>query len=149
MVSPRRINPPHYFLFALLTMLLLSRLPGASLLPGYLPLFGVVPIATGVTLVLWAARLFTRVGTNIIPLTQSSALVIEGPFAYSRNPMYLGLLLALTGLAIVLDSAWPWLVLPVFYAVIRLRFVRHEERLMEATFGDAYRAYCGRVRRFI
>jgi len=37
----------------------------------------------------------------------------------------------------------------VFYAVIRLRFVRHEERLMEATFGDAYRAYCGRVRRFI
>jgi protein-S-isoprenylcysteine O-methyltransferase Ste14 len=148
-MTPRRINPPHYFLVSLVTMLLLSRLPGASMLPGYLPVFGVVPIAAGVALAIWAARLFARVGTNIIPLTPSSALVTDGPFARTRNPMYLGMLLALIGLAVVLDSAWPWLVLPAFYAVIRLRFVRHEERLMEATFGDAYRAYCGRVRRFI
>ena len=148
-MTPRRINPPHYFLISLVAMLVLSRLPGAWLLPGRWNWLGLVPIVAGIALAVRASQLFARAGTNIVPLTQSSALVIDGPFARTRNPMYLGMLLALTGLAIVLDSAWPWLVLPVFYAVIRLRFVRHEERLMEATFGDAYRAYRSRVRRFI
>jgi protein-S-isoprenylcysteine O-methyltransferase Ste14 len=148
-MTPRRINPPHYFLISLVAMLVLSRLPGALLLPGRWNWLGLVPIVAGIALAVRASQLFARAGTNIVPLTQSSALVIDGPFARTRNPMYLGMLLALTGLAIVLDSAWPWLVLPVFYAVIRLRFVRHEERLMEATFGDAYRAYRSRVRRFI
>jgi len=148
-MTPRRINPPHYFLISLVAMLVLSRLPGALLLPGRWNWLGLVPIVAGIALAVRASQLFARAGTNIVPLTQSSALVIDGPFARTRNPMYLGMLLALTGFAIVLDSAWPWLVLPVFYAVIRLRFVRHEERLMEATFGDAYRAYRSRVRRFI
>ena len=148
-MTPRRINPPHYFLISLVAMLVLSRLPGALLLPGRWNWLGLVPIVAGIALAVRASQLFARAGTNIVPLTQSSALVTDGPFARTRNPMYLGMLLALTGLAIVLDSAWPWLVLPVFYAVIRLRFVRHEERLMEATFGDAYRAYRSRVRRFI
>ncbi len=97
----------------------------------------------------FAARQFARVGTNIIPLTPSSALVTDGVFAYTRNPMYLGMFMTLAGVAIVLDRAWPWLVPVVFFFVIRLRFVRHEEHLMETTFGEAYRAYRARVRRFV
>jgi protein-S-isoprenylcysteine O-methyltransferase Ste14 len=151
-VNPRRVNPPHYFLMALVAMVLLTGLPGGPLLPGpwaaVAVVAGVVSIVAGVALAMWAARQFARVGTNIVPLTPSSALVTDGAFAHTRNPMYTGMLLALGGVSLVANHAWPWIVLPVFYAVIRLHFIRHEERLMEATFGDAYRAYRARVGRF-
>jgi protein-S-isoprenylcysteine O-methyltransferase Ste14 len=148
-MQPRRINPPHYFLFALVAMGLLRLLPAPALLATPWPWFGAVPIAVGVAIAVWASQQFARAGTAIVPLTRSSALVTDGVFAYSRNPMYLGMTLGLVGVALLLNRPWPWLVPPIFVAVLYLRFIRHEERLMEATFGDAYRAYCARVRRFL
>ena len=148
-MKARRVNPPHYFLLAIGAMVLLSRLPGTALLAGAWAWIGLVPIAAGLALAMSAARQFARVGTNIVPLTLSSALVTDGAFARTRNPMYVGMFMALVGIAIVLDRGWPWLVFAVFYAVIRVHFIRHEERLMDATFGEAYRAYRSRVRRFV
>jgi protein-S-isoprenylcysteine O-methyltransferase Ste14 len=148
-MTPRRINPPHYFLAALVAMALLRFVPAAPLLGGVWPWFGALPIVAGVALAVWASQQFAHAGTSIVPLTPSSALVTDGAFAFSRNPMYLGMTLVLIGLAWSLDRPWPWLVPPLFVAVLTLRFIRHEEKLMEATFGDAYRAYRARVRRFI
>jgi protein-S-isoprenylcysteine O-methyltransferase Ste14 len=148
-VKPRRINPPHYFLLALPAMWLLSRLQGSAWPPGPWSLLGIVPLLTGVGIAFAAARRFSVVGTNIVPLTRSSALVTDGPFAYTRNPMYLGLVLALVGVALLLARPWPWLVVPVFAILLQLRFIRHEERLMADTFGAAYEAYRGRTRRWI
>ncbi len=148
--APRKINPPHYFLFALLLMVGAAQLPwGRGLLPAPWPWGGLVPIIAGVAISILAARQFGKAGTNIVPLTQSSALVTDGMFAYTRNPMYLGLVLTLAGAAILLNSVWPWLVLAAFLLVIRLHFVRHEEALMEKTFGEQYVAYKGRVRRWV
>jgi protein-S-isoprenylcysteine O-methyltransferase Ste14 len=63
--------------------------------------------------------------------------------------MYLGMVLALVGTALLLNEAWPWLVPCAFVAVLYLRFIRHEEVLMARTFGDAYLEYRQRVRRWI
>ena len=103
-MTPRRINPPHYFLLSLLAMVLLARLPGASWPPGPWRFAGLVPLAAGLVIAFAASRRFARVGTNIVPLTRSSALVTDGPFTFSRNPMYLGMLLALCGVALLTAS---------------------------------------------
>jgi len=123
--TPRNINPPHYFGLALLTMGLLRWFVAAP--PGQ----------------------FAKAGTNIVPLTHSTALVTDGMFARSRNPMYTSMVAIVTGVALVLDRWAPWIVVPVFVAILRLRFIRHEERLMEATFGQSYLDYKARVRRWL
>jgi protein-S-isoprenylcysteine O-methyltransferase Ste14 len=84
-----------------------------------------------------------------VPLTTSTALVVDGMFRWSRNPMYLGLTAMLIGTALLLDRALPWLVVVAFVATLRFHFIRHEERLMEATFGADYVAYKQRVRRWL
>ena len=84
-----------------------------------------------------------------MPLTKSSALVTNGLFARTRNPMYLGMVLTLAGLAWLLNSMLPWLVLVVFIAILKLRFIRYEEMLMAETFGDQYLQYKARVRRWM
>jgi protein-S-isoprenylcysteine O-methyltransferase Ste14 len=143
------VNPPHYFVLALVAMALLAQIPGQAHLPWPWPLLGFVPLAAGLALAMVAARRFSAAGTNIVPLTRSSALVTDGPFTFTRNPMYLGMTLALIGVAALVGRAWPWLVLPIFVAILQMRFIRHEERLMTETFGDAYRAYRARTRRWI
>ena len=148
-MTPRRINPPHYFLLAIIAMGALSVLPGAPVLAGPWRWLGAVPIVLGIALAVVASQQFARAGTNILPLSKSTALVTTGAFAFTRNPMYVGMNLVLAGIALMLNSVWPWLVLPAFLALLYLRFIRHEEVLMEATFGEQYRAYRAKVRRFI
>ena len=148
-MTPRKINPPHYFLLALVVMVGLRLLGDGDSLFGAWSYVGVVPVAAGVMIAMLAARQFARAGTNIIPLTTSTALVDAGMFAHTRNPMYLGMTTVLVGAALLLDRPLPWLVVPVFVMILRLRFIRHEERLMEATFGAAYTTYKQRVRRWV
>jgi protein-S-isoprenylcysteine O-methyltransferase Ste14 len=147
-MTPRKINPPHYFLLALLVMVDLRFAVVSPALLGVWAWSGILPLMAGLAIVLSAARQFTLAGTNIVPLTPSTALITDGMFAWSRNPMYLGLTVMLVGAALLIDRALPWLVVVAFVITIRLRFIRHEERLMEATFGAEYLAYRQRVRRW-
>ncbi len=96
-----------------------------------------------------AARQFSKAETNIVPLTRSKALVTDGTFSLTRNPMYVGMTSALAGTAVLLNGYLPWLVILPFVLVIRFRFIRHEEPLMEETFGEDYLAYRSRVRRWL
>ena len=102
---------------------------------------GLVPMFVGVALAVVASRQFSSVGTNIIPLSQSSALVTDGAFNWMRNPMYTGMLAFLAGLALLLDNLIVWLVVVAFFVLIRQLFVMREEQLMQQTFGDDYIAY--------
>jgi protein-S-isoprenylcysteine O-methyltransferase Ste14 len=148
-MTPRKINPPHYFLLALVLMIGSRFAIVEAPLLGVWAWIGVAPVVAGLAIAVFAARQFARAGTNIVPLTASTALVVDGMFAWSRNPMYLGMTAVLVGTALLLDRALPWLVVVAFVATLRLRFIRHEERLMEATFGAAYLAYKQRVRRWL
>jgi protein-S-isoprenylcysteine O-methyltransferase Ste14 len=148
-MTPRKINPPHYFLMSLIAMACLRVLVEGAPLLGTLSWLGAAPILAGIAVAILAARQFERAGTNIVPLTPSTTLVTDGMFAWSRNPMYSSMTAILIGTAMLLDRAWPWIVVPVFVAILRLHFIRHEERLMEATFGQAYLDYKRRVRRWL
>jgi protein-S-isoprenylcysteine O-methyltransferase Ste14 len=148
-MTPPKLLPPHYFLLAVVTMAALGVFDTTSLLPGSWYLIGIIPIGLGAALALWGSKLFAKAGTNIIPFTESSALVTTGAFSFSRNPMYLGMNLALIGLALLLDATLPWLVVVGFALMLRIKFVRVEEQLMETTFGEEYLRYKARVRRWI
>ena len=144
-----RVLPPHYFFGSLITMLALGYYLDGSVLPRMWRLVGIVPIAVGLAFAVTAIRQFTKAETNIVPLSESTTLVTEGIFTVSRNPMYVGMLATLTGVAVLLNGPWPWLVIVPFWVILRLRFVRSEETLMEQTFREPYRQYRARVRRWL
>lgn len=94
---------------------------------------------------------FGRASTTVNPLApeRASALVTRGIYRYTRNPMYLGFLLALLGWAAYLGNAWT-LIGPAAFVLYMDRFqIMPEERALWALFGDEYRAYCASVRRWI
>ena len=98
---------------------------------------------------LWARLLFVQVGTTVKPFQESSELVILGPFHVTRNPMYLSMTVLLLGLAVLLGSLTPFFVIPLFVLIINRRFIPAEESMLERRFGESYRNYQQRVRRWI
>ena len=106
-------------------------------------------MVVGGILNLLADRQFKQRGTTVKPFEPSSALVTDGIFRYSRNPMYLGMYIFLAGLGIGLGSALPFLVIPVFAVWMNLKFVVPEEEMLARQFGDAYAEYAERVRRWL
>ena len=90
-----------------------------------------------------------RAGTNIRPDLPTTALVTEGPFRFTRNPLYLGLTLMYAGIALLIPGTWPLLLLVPVLLVMRWGVIAREERYLERKFGEPYRAYLGRVRRWL
>ncbi|CAH2599731.1 Isoprenylcysteine carboxylmethyltransferase family protein [Rhodovastum atsumiense] len=90
-----------------------------------------------------------RAGTHVDPYHPSTALVRSGPFAVSRNPIYLALILLSLGIAVLLDLAWGVLLLIPAVLVLRFGVIAREEAYLERIFGDAYRDYRSAVRRWI
>jgi protein-S-isoprenylcysteine O-methyltransferase Ste14 len=112
-------------------------LAGAALAVG-----GFVMIAMG-------TRRFLAAGTNIPPTLPTTALVVDGIYQRTRNPLYLGTTMVYLGLGVAAGSLWAiGLVVPLMW-VINVGVVAREERYLERKFGDAYRAYKARVRRWI
>jgi len=145
-----RILPPIYFLSAIALMVALDRLvPLVTLIETPLTYLGWVLFALAIAVILAVDRRFKRAGTTIKPFERSSALVTDGPFAFSRNPIYLAMVVALFGIVLALGSLTPLAIIPPFVYIIRSRFIAVEERMLEDAFGEAYRAYCARVRRWI
>ncbi|PYP47889.1 MAG: isoprenylcysteine carboxyl methyltransferase [Gemmatimonadetes bacterium] len=106
-------------------------------------------LVAGVLLAVSAAYLFRRAGTTPNPTKPTSALVIWGPYRLSRNPMYVGMATLYVGGTLLLNDPWPLAFLPVVMAMVQRYVVAREEAYLERTFGDPYRAYKARVRRWI
>jgi protein-S-isoprenylcysteine O-methyltransferase Ste14 len=100
-------------------------------------------IVLGVALAVWATR---TAGNN--DLERPDQVVTSGPYSASRHPMYVAWTLIYLGVALVLNTAWLLLLVPLLAALIHREAQREEERLEEA-FGSEYRAYRGRVRRYL
>ena len=110
---------------------------------------GWVFITASIILPIWAVRLFHRADTTPNPMRPTTALVFTGPYRFTRNPIYLGLALLQVGLAMVTNALWPLLTLaPVVVAVRRL-VIDREERYLETKFGEEYRVYKAKVRRWL
>lgn len=112
-------------------------------------LVGLAPFALGLALGMAAERQFVRARTPVRPFTPPVALVTHGWFRWSRNPMYVGMIVALAGAALLLSSPLALLAAPAYGAWVQRRFIVREERLLNERFGEAYRAYCLRTRRWV
>lgn len=150
MAAAKPILPPAVLLAALVFMAILHWvLPGMRILTPPWTLAGIVPLVAGAALNLVADRAFKRHGTTVKPFQESSALITDGVFAISRNPMYLGFVLMVLGLAILLGSLIPFLVVIALGPVLEFLFIRAEERMLAARFGADWETYRSRVRRWI
>ena len=110
---------------------------------------GILAFALGFIMMMWAWWLFRRSSTAIRPADQASSLITGGPFRFSRNPMYTGMVAMLLGVAVWLGS-WPMLIAPVGFFVCMSRvFIPYEEQRLRDTFGEAYTAYARKVRRWM
>jgi protein-S-isoprenylcysteine O-methyltransferase Ste14 len=97
----------------------------------------------------WAIITITRAGSNVPTSMPAMSVVDTGPYRFTRNPIYLGMMLGLIGLAIAFDSAWLLVTLVPFFLVIRYGVVAREEVYLERKFGEVYRRYRSRVRRWL
>ncbi|SRR6266851_3802901 len=105
--------------------------------------------ACGFVMIGMGTRRFLAAGTNIPPSLPTTALVVEGIYERTRNPLYLGTTLVYLGLSVAAGSLWAIvLVVPLLW-VITVGVIAREERYLERKFGDAYRAYKARVRRWV
>jgi len=148
-----RVPPPLVFATCFVAGLQLDWLiapsaPPESLAPAAWAL-GVTLCTVAGLLSVPAILLLVRRRTTVVPHGRSTALVTAGPYRVSRNPMYLGLATVYVGLALVLSSLWPLLLLPLPIWLLNTRVIPMEERALSEAFGDEYRAYQRRVRRWI
>lgn len=142
--------PPVYLLAALFCEWgLHTRLPVYPWLAWPWRWVGMVFILKGVLLAVTARSKFLKHKTTVRPFQESDALVTEGPFAWTRNPMYTGMLLVLSGEAFMFGTLGPWLVVPAMWFVLSRLFIRKEEAGMRLQFGSAYEEYCLRVKRWL
>jgi len=96
-----------------------------------------------------AMRRFLRAETDLRPFRPTSAIVTDGPYRFTRNPMYVGMTLLYVGLAIGFDLIWALVLLPAVLLVIRFHVIAREERYLETKFGEEYLGYKRRVRRWV
>ncbi|OAP43460.1 protein-S-isoprenylcysteine methyltransferase [Sinorhizobium glycinis] len=145
------VRPPIAWAIAAAAGLVLDVLYPLPFLPPAVPAawLGASLFLAGLALLIWAAATFRRAGTHIQTVEPTTAIVEEGPYRYSRNPIYIGMFLGLIGLALGFDSLWLLTMLVPFYIVIRYGVVAREEAYLERKFGDVYRSYKSRVRRWL
>jgi len=111
-------------------------------------MFGALAVGT-ISFAIWGQRTMKAAGTNVHPGLPALAIVASGPFAFTRNPLYLSLIALFTAIGLTLASpAFLVLVAPLFL-ILHFGVVLREERYLDAKFGDAYRGYKARVRRWI
>ena len=112
-------------------------------------LLGLVAVALGLWIMITARNIFVKTGTRVNPFEPSTMLVLDGPYRFTRNPMYLGMALVLGGLALIGNALWPFLALAPVIAIIRTQVIAKEEAYLEAKFVAPYRDFKARVRRWI
>ena len=145
-----KIMPITYLLIAMLAMLTIHFLfPVLLIIPLFYNLLGIIPMLLGVALNLVADGAFHKFNTTVKPFQESSSLVTNGVYRISRNPMYLGFVLILIGIAVLLRSLTPFLIILAFGIWVQRKFITVEERMLAEKFGTEWLAYRQRTRRWL
>lgn len=149
-----RVFPPAVPLIVILLGVLLNRLwridPGLGLsTSARYWIGGIITVGAIATLALWSLILFRRSGEDPNPFKPTSRMVQQGPYRFTRNPMYLAMLLVCVGFAVMLENVWILLLTPVAAFVLQRYAIAPEEEYLERRFGEDYVAYKRRVRRWL
>lgn len=145
------VHPPIALALGLIIGFGLNWLYPLPFMPPSLPRMwiGAVLFLLGIFLAVWSARTFRKAHTKVLTNQPASTIVTTGPYGFSRNPIYVGMLLSLAGLAIGFDTLWFLAVMIAMYPVIRFGVIAREETYLEGKFGARYLDYKARVRRWI
>jgi protein-S-isoprenylcysteine O-methyltransferase Ste14 len=144
------VFPPLLFGVTLALGLLLHLIYPVNLLPVLLArVVGTLILIASVWLALSAEAAMKRAGTNVRPDRPTLALVTDGPFRFTRNPLYLAAIGIYVGIALLVDTLWPLVLLIPLLVVLAKGVIAREERYLEAKFGETYRNYKSRVRRWM
>ncbi len=142
--------PPLIYLAAILLGVVTDALWPAPLFSGGLHTWvGGAIIAGSFAVVIPCFRLFRRAGTTVPTNQPTSALVSRGPYRFSRNPIYLSMSLLHAGIAITADNIWMLGLLAPVLLIVNYGVIVREEAYLERAFGDEYRAYKTRARRWL
>jgi protein-S-isoprenylcysteine O-methyltransferase Ste14 len=148
-----RVPPPLYYLGGLAVGFAIEAMVGGPLFPrqaapGYWLVPGAALITVGLVLCASAIVMVRRSGSSIRPDRPTTALVVRGPYRWTRNPMYVGLAILSAGIAVVANALWPLLMLIGVLGIVRRRVIAREEAYLERAFGREYRRYRDRVPRW-
>lgn len=146
----QNVHPPVLLLIHILAAFLLKwLLPLPFGLPGSLEWAGYLLVLAGLGLAFSAVNQFVKAHTTLDPHGSVSVLVVEGPYRFSRNPIYLGFICVLVGLPFVLGNYWGAVLSPLLMLSMSRLVIQHEEAYLEKKFGERYAGYRSRVRRWL
>ncbi len=147
------VPPPVIFLGALVLGQIIHLIRPTTLLPRFLaPVrwpVGAGLIAAGVAVGFWGSRMMARVGTSIDSSEPPMALVEEGPFQYSRNPLYLSVFAVYLGVNLLRNNRWGVMLLPTLLKSLQIGVIEREEAYLLQRFAEDYRRYTERVPRWL
>ena len=106
-------------------------------------------VVVAALLAIWAVRTMARAGVSANAYKPTSAIVSAGPYAFSRNPMYLSLTLLYCGISLIVNTYWPLVFLPAVLFIVHYAVIIREERYLERKFEDGYRQYRAKARRWM
>jgi len=149
-MQAKKTMPTTYLLISIAVMTALHFLfPAMRIIPPLWNLLGLVPLALGVIINLAADKAFHQAHTTVKPFEESSALIMHGVFRASRNPMYLGFVLILIGIAVLMRSLTPYVVVLAFAILIDRMYITVEERMLAEKFGAEWEKYRQSTRRWL
>ncbi|MCG8343163.1 MAG: isoprenylcysteine carboxylmethyltransferase family protein [Chlorobiales bacterium] len=146
----KKIIPPVLFVICIVIMVgLWWVFPMVQLVTFPVSLVGILPFIVGLGVAKRGSDVFEKAGTNIETFEEPNLLVTDGLYRISRNPMYLGFLTALLGVAVMLGNFSSILVVIGFFIVTDRWYIKFEEEVMAKTFGDRYAEYKAKTRRWL
>ena len=149
--SPGVVFPPPFIYLGWLAVgFALDYFLPSSLLPDSVQYFvGGVAIAVSLGLFISAMRQFRKHGTNVRPDRPATAILSEGPYRFTRNPIYLAMALLYFGISIAADAPWVLAMLLPALLIMNFLVIPREERYLERSFGEEYLGYKSTVRRWL
>ncbi len=146
-----KILPPIWFAVLLGVGLLLHRyVPATRVFEFGDTIIGIGLIVFGLVISNYSSALFSREKTEILPTSSTnSKLITYGPYKWSRNPMYVGMLSMLFGVAVWIGTLPLYVCTVAFFCIFNFVFMPFEEAKLHRIFGDEYAAYRGKVRRWL
>lgn len=145
-----KIHPPILLLLHLLVAYLLNKFLLLPLsFPKVLVWIGYALVLIGLGLSASAVARFMRARTTLDPHGAVSNIVTTGPYRFSRNPIYIGMVCFLIGFPLIFKSYWGLILSPIFIGLMNTLVIQHEEAYLEKKFGEMYTSYKSRVRRWL
>lgn len=144
------IPPPLLLLIAIALSYLVSLMfPALHYNDASFTVIGFILIPVGIALVLWAGNTLKRHKTTTHPRKKPSKLVATGPYSWSRNPIYLGLLLVSLGTALLFANVLAFVGPIIFFGFASTFIIPFEESMLTKGFGKSYASYKKKIRRWV